>query len=64
MKYEREGVISGDICHLKGNIGRGKIDLEGERMSSVLNESAVEVELSSSQLNMCLMLIREVWATV
>lgn len=47
----------------KGNIGRGRIGLKGERMSLVLNEFAVGVELSSSQSGMCLMLIREVWAT-
>lgn len=47
----------------KGNIGRGRIGLEGERMSLVLNEFAVGIELSSSQSDMCLMLIREVWAT-
>lgn len=37
-----------------GNIegGRERIGLRGEMMSSVLNEFAVEVELSSSQLDM------------
>lgn len=37
----------------KGNIGRGRIGLEGERMSLVLNEFAVGVELSSSHSDMC-----------
>lgn len=49
-----------------GNIeeGREKIGLGREMMGSVLNDFAIEVELSSSQLDMCLVLIKNIWATV
>lgn len=54
--------ILSEIGNIEG--GRGRIVLGGAMMSSVLNEFAVEVELSSSQLVMCLVLIKNIWATV
>lgn len=49
-----------------GNIegGRGRTGLEREMRSSVLNEFALEVELSHSRLGMCPVFIKKIWATV